>query len=436
IPIAAGWQLDNAHFPDLEYLIYLTRGRRYYLDELNATTWGMLCWIWPFDRSARLTSAEWNEYCGTEGYCAPGGQTRGAAWVLRNILYSAYASPDGSAPKAYARRMLDSNYNWLNSQTAAWTTYEGQPHGYMPINLCCIYGNGTAMPPWQNDYLASSVHMAAIMGYAPALQFGQWMANFIIGRFATDILGWYPADGTTYNWLLTSGGGAPQTWADEEALLQASGGASSVTISNGSPITLWNGTTITEPAGTPVTTWTSQEGDYAQLALNSLVGAQVLGLAGAKDAYDWLAGIGAPFTDAGTWAQGPIVQMVPRTLNPSQVFTQESATNEIRGTEIFPIPLASGEVVAGPDEIVGAAVVGRTVTTGRLEGLAYAELVAFLASAISDLEGVLAVLQEWEGLLAAEAKSARHATAATYLKWEATVTAEATQIQQALAKLP
>ncbi|MGH7084907.1 MAG: hypothetical protein ACREFN_07935, partial [Acetobacteraceae bacterium] len=212
---------------------------------------------------------------------------------------------------------------------------------------------------------------------------------------------------------------APQTWAEEETLLQSLGG-SQVTVTN----------------GVPVNTWTHQAGDYGQLALNSLAGAQIIGLSAAAASYDWLAGIGSPFTTPAYWAVGPLVQMVPRTLNASQVFGTGPAADEVDGTAVLAALLASGVTVSGPDLAGGTAVLGRTVATGSAEGPAYAALATSLASAISDLNGILAVLQQWAATLAAEVKSAPPGAAKAYLRWQEVLSAEVKRVQQELAELP
>lgn len=421
ISAASGWQLDQAHFPELVYLAYLTSGRRYYLDELNATTRAMILLQWPINRNL----GNEKEYGGTLGYIVYGEQIRGGAWTLRNILYACYANPDGGAHKAYARRMLDNNFTWMNEQTAAWTTFEGQLAGYIPVGPCCAYGNDTRMPPWQQDYFFSTVMMAAAMGYAPAQQFAEWMENFIVGRFAQDIPGWYPADGIAYNYVAFTNNGAytpgtsvaVPTWAEEEMLLQTN-----------------NMSQVTVTSGVPTNTWTHQAGDYGQLALNSLAGAQIIGLPGAA-AYDWLASTGSPFTDEGSWAIGPLVQMVPRTLNASQVFGAGPAADEVDGTAVVARLFASGVTASGPDLAGGTAVFGRTVAAGSAEGPTYAVLATSLASAISDLNGILAVLQQWAAILATEVKSAPPGAAKAYLRWQEALSAEVTRIQQELAEL-
>ncbi|MGH7104838.1 MAG: hypothetical protein ACREFJ_20875 [Acetobacteraceae bacterium] len=424
---ATGWVVDQAHFPELVYLVYLAGGRRYFLDELIATSQAMVLAQWPATRTGpQNSSGAWE----SPNYdnVVYGEQLRGGAWTLRNAAYSYYAAPDGSSRKVYAKQVLDDNFNWLNSQAAAWTTFEAQMAGYIPSGLCCAYGNGSNMPPWQQDYFFSTVMMLATWGYAAGQEFTRWMANFIIGRFAQDISGWYPEDGIAYNFVsftnnaaYTAGTSvAVQTWAAEEALLQANN-MSQVTVTN----------------GVPSNTWTHQAGDYGQLALNSLVGAQVLGLAGATDAYNWLAAIGSPFTDPVSWAEGPIVQMVPRTLNASQVLTAAIATNELDGTGVFAAPVASGVLVVGADAVVGAAAIGYIAAAGSIEVPTGAEPATLLAPAIAELRGGLAALQEWEATLAAAAKSApAAAAAATYVRWEATVSAEAKSIVQALTALP
>lgn len=335
VPSGPGWNTDDSHFPEIEFLPALLTGRRYYVDELNAATYFSLICKWPFYRSNRLDQSQWNEYCGTEGYVFPGEQIRAGAWAMRNLFYSYYATPDGDPRKTYVKQIIDSNFTWLNGQTAAWSTFEGQCSGYVPVGICCTYGSppSEAMPPWQQDYSFSSVAMGAMMGYQPAQQFAEWMANFIVGRFASNVSGWYPQDGIAYNWQVFPGGyntgdTPPQTWAAMEAAMQAAD--ASQCNSSG------------------VATWTHQAmGDYAALAWNSLYEAQTLGLAGAATAIEEMIGWNIPQANTESYwttLPGP-AKMVARTLNDSQVFATAAPPVSITAISLSGTSLAAGAAV-------------------------------------------------------------------------------------------
>lgn len=307
------WQLDLAHFPELVYLQYLLTGRRYYLDELNA----VFSWV----EVGNWSAAQQRNF--GQGLFVQGGQLRQCAWGLRNALYATYANPDGTAPKLYARQMLDNNLYWLLTQMGQWQAIQGEEcFGWMPP-----WSYGALRANWEQNYFFSSVSMAAIMGHPAALQFSQWMANFLVGIWnqssngfptvdavayengAFQTFGQSPGTGTDYAW------GGPtlpaQTWAAIESLTQQFG--YSVVGANG------KSNFETNAGG-------SAQGDYGQLFWISLANLQTLQAPGAAAALATLqtlkdsAGNPVPFIDDGSWAIGPLVMVMPRTLNASQIF--------------------------------------------------------------------------------------------------------------------
>lgn len=261
-----GWTLDPAHQPDLSYVPYLLTGERWMLDNLNAqASWNVLA-QWPDvrdDASDILVNSN---------------QVRGAAWSLRQIDEAAWASPDGSVEKAYFTEASDANWSWLVSQIPTWTAQQGEAHGWVPG----VYGTAGALPPWQQDYFASTAIAAASQGNADALTFLKWEANFLVGRFTHEADGFAQHDGAAYLIAIGDTSGALyQSWAEIGAHTAAQG------WSNGDG-------------------WSQTQGDYGQLALATLAGiAKLIGSAEAKAAYDALLADQPPFTSASDFAQDP-----------------------------------------------------------------------------------------------------------------------------------
>jgi hypothetical protein len=252
-----GWTSDTAHQPDLSYVAYLLTGDRAYLDQLTAQAAWCEVACWP---AYRLSG---------QGLVANGqDQVRMQAWSLRQVQEAAFANADGSTMKAYFTGLAKANWAWLVSQIPAWTEAQGEAHGYLPGN----YGGETeiSIAPWEQDYFVSTAVQAAGMGYADAVTFLGWMENFIVGRFLQGANGFQPQNGIVYNLTVGSSTGPLPTWAAIEAASEAAG------QTNG-------------------TGWAQSDGDYGQLALQSLAGIiSVTGSADARKAHAWLLASGAP----------------------------------------------------------------------------------------------------------------------------------------------
>jgi Ca2+-binding RTX toxin-like protein len=275
---ATGWTADPAHQPDLSYVAYLLTGQQQYLYELNA-------------QASWAESDDWTGYRQNGlGLVANGqDQVRQQAWSLREIDEAAYANPDGSAMKTYFTQMEDNNWQWLVSQIPTWTAEEGQAYGYLPGN----YGSGT-IAPWEQDYFVSTAVEAAEQGNQDAVTFLKWESNFIVGRFLNADNGFAPQNGVAYNLTVSDASGAPlQTWA---AIETASAAAGQTNDAN----------------------WSQSQGDYAQLAEQSLAGIiTVTESTAAIQAYGWLLASGAPELNA---IAGTQFDIVPR-LTDGQLLT-------------------------------------------------------------------------------------------------------------------
>ncbi|MDD2877140.1 MAG: hypothetical protein PHT60_06055 [Acidiphilium sp.] len=284
----SGWTTDQAHMPDLSYDAYLQTGNVQFLEQLNA----------------QASFAEANQWNPTRQVTTPKGvtytdivvnqqQVRGAAWSLRAIQEAANANPTGSADYMYFTRATNDNYVYLVSMIPTWTQQEGQAYGY----LMGAYGGPGAMPPWQQDYLASTIIQGAEMGNKNALTFLKWETNFLVGRFFAANQGFSPKDGIAYNLQYynaadsnSQGPNSPTaiytSWAQIEQATEAAGGSNIAGSGVGSG-------------------WGQSNGDYGALALQTLAGIITVGSANptvmdstqyqAMQAFGWLLASGAPY---------------------------------------------------------------------------------------------------------------------------------------------
>ena len=225
-PAQTGWHLDVAHQPDNDYIAYLMTGDQYYLDQLNAqASYDVLSM-----RPNTNTTGVLNGRQGAAGIVADGNtQVRAAAWNLREIVEAAAANPDGSPEKAYFTQVENNNFNYL--LTFVSTLNEGQATGWMPG----AYPAGF-IAPWQQDYLATTVALAAEQGNAAAKQLLGWETNFLAGRFVNAANGFSPYLGGQYNLAVDSPtggqiGSALQTWSAiaTQTLATGSDGATATT---------------------------------------------------------------------------------------------------------------------------------------------------------------------------------------------------------------
>jgi Ca2+-binding RTX toxin-like protein len=193
----SGWTTDRAHTPDLSYVAWLLTGDRYDLDMLNAQASWVIANTWNDPRQDEL------------GIVANGvDELRAQAWAMRTIQEAAYANPDGSYEKSYFTQIANNNWAYLRTTTTTLGAAEGEVYGYFPGD----YGIANVIPPWQQDYFASTVALGALQGNQDARAVLKWEANFLSGRFLSPDLN--PYNG--FDYLLNvydSNGEALTTWA-------------------------------------------------------------------------------------------------------------------------------------------------------------------------------------------------------------------------------
>jgi hypothetical protein len=282
IPGDTGWQPDRAHQPDLSFVPYLLTGRRAFLDGLlSQGVWGIIS-QWPATRAESTGAAAVRDR-----NIVNRNQVRGAAWSLRTLGNAAWIAPDDDASAPFLRTAAAANWAWLRSQLPAWTARQGEAHGWIPGE----YGAAGALPPWQQDFFASTTAAAARRGNADARAVLDWSGNFLAGRFLADAKGFSRHDGAAYLLAISpeNAAGAPfNTWGEIGAATRERG------FSNG-------------------TGWRNSNGYYGRLALQSL--AQLIEITGsepAQQAYAWLVGANAPFTAPPDLARDPTLSIVPR----------------------------------------------------------------------------------------------------------------------------
>ncbi|MGC8532627.1 MAG: hypothetical protein ACP5M1_11370 [Acidiphilium sp.] len=271
-----GWHADAAHQPDLAYIPYLLTGRRYDLDQLNAQASFSETDFWPAAKAR-------NE--GEGIVVGSGNQLRGAAWDLREIAEAAYIDPQHSPMRHYFAQMVSNNMNFLHEKIPLWQAREGQAYGYLPGN----YGHSGAMPPWQQDFFATTMGRLAQFQVPGARAVLHWQTHFLANSLLPLAQGFNPRDGVAYNLIVYN----PKTMIY---------------------FTSWSAIrSATEQAGQANGTgWKHSNGYYAQTRLAAL--ASIINTthsARAKAAYRWLVHAHPPETSPLAHAEQAQYWVVP-----------------------------------------------------------------------------------------------------------------------------
>jgi hypothetical protein len=146
---------DNAHVPSLAFVPYLVTGDRFYADE--TAFWANFGLLRTFQDDF------YNGRGGSKGLLAPN-ETRGIAWVLRNLADAAAYLPDSDPVRDYLANKVVNNLKWADQYAESHLTplgsyFEGQP----PETAS---GKVWSIPrPWQNNYVAWSLDHAARQGF-------------------------------------------------------------------------------------------------------------------------------------------------------------------------------------------------------------------------------------------------------------------------------
>ncbi|MFL1463395.1 hypothetical protein ACI6QG_14410 [Roseococcus sp. DSY-14] len=265
---STGWGPTRSHQPDLAFLPYLLSGRRAFLDEVLAQgVWNILN-NWPAMRRPAGPGALLDDVI-----ILNENQNRTHAWAMRQVDNAAWITPQGDPTGDYLRAVAATNWLWMRGKLPEWTRMQGESHGWMPGS----YGTPGAMPPWQQDYFACTVAMAARRGSDDARVCLRWMTNFLVGRFFAEDKGFSRQDGVTGLLAITQPPpiprGAPplRSWADIAEATRARD---------------------FDARGT----WRHSRADFSRWALQSLAQiTETLGDERAREAYLWLMNSDAPF---------------------------------------------------------------------------------------------------------------------------------------------
>ncbi len=167
---------DLAHQGSFAYVPYLVTGDYYFLEE--AYFWANYCLI-----------ATWSEpRMGAKGILSD--QIRGNAWGLRNIADAAWIAPDGESEARYFEEKVRSNI----------ADYIRRMYGPPEFNRIGAWGVRTTdnariqnpanpkwmvIAPWENDYLAWSLHHLVELGYADAARPRDFLLRLRVGSLTS-----------------------------------------------------------------------------------------------------------------------------------------------------------------------------------------------------------------------------------------------------------
>jgi hypothetical protein len=182
---------DLAHQPSFAYLPYLVTGDFYYLEELEF--WAM------FDALAGFPPYREN----IKGLVKPQ-QVRGQAWALRTMGEAAWIAPDADRLKAHFKRVVKSNLDWFNENFT--DNPRANKLGFTGEDQAG-YQQGTAIAPWQDDFLTSAIGRLAEFGFPEASRLLAWKAAFPIGRMIAPGACWI--DGAMYSMVVRDGPTSP-----------------------------------------------------------------------------------------------------------------------------------------------------------------------------------------------------------------------------------
>lgn len=219
-----GWQLDLAHKPSLAMLAYVLTGEQIYRRELRFEAAWVLSGAWPDARHQNgdekgllITTLE---------------QPRARAWGLRDLSDAAFILPDDDPMKAYFQKALRQNLDYLVARNVEGGAMDaaGPLEGWFAEPSRLPPGR---ISPWQNDYMAMAIGLAALRGDTQAGELMAWLAPWQVGRFLAD--GADPRLGPVYAMMAKD----PETgtplddWASVMAATAATPGLSETYMNDG-----------------------------------------------------------------------------------------------------------------------------------------------------------------------------------------------------------
>ncbi len=201
---ASGWTPDTAHQPDLSYVAYVLTGSRYRYDQVEAQGLFSILAQAPgyrgLEKGIVVHTAE---------------QVRGKAWAFRSVEQAAFIAPDDAPSRVSLKFAVENNIAHLRHEMS-WRTV-GETYGAFADGEPGNWASG-ATGPWQQDYLASVLGMAAMRGVPGAAEAVVWMSNFVAGRFTAAEKGFRPINGTSFYMVIAPKNGRNPylTWRDVE----------------------------------------------------------------------------------------------------------------------------------------------------------------------------------------------------------------------------
>lgn len=271
-----GWLWDNSHQPELSYIPYLMTGSRYRLDQLNAQAAASIVAMWPTARQDGQGLVVNNIE-----------QVRGRAWAFRDILEAAFIDPDDAPLLGYFRQVVRNCIAFLQAEARART--KGEAYGWFR-DIGPFPNEGGVTSPWMQDFLGSTLVLAATQEVPGARELVVWQAHFLAGRFLAADKGFPPRNGTAYrlNMYPVTEDAPYLTWREIQADSLAHGFAKDGSV------------------------WGSEDGAYIQAARGVLGGiVSVTGLPEARRALEWL-DANAPHLDPASLRDNPTWNIVPR----------------------------------------------------------------------------------------------------------------------------
>jgi RTX calcium-binding nonapeptide repeat (4 copies) len=164
-----GWTPDHSHKPALTAVPYLVTGDHYYADELAMQSAWAVFGRWPALREGGVKVIDVE-------------QVRASAWSLRDLSDAAFLLPDSHPSKAYLSRTLHENLRLMSEKYIDRRAMQdaGELEGFFEE---LIEREPERISPWQNDYMALSLWLAARRGDDNANTLLSWSANFQSRRF-------------------------------------------------------------------------------------------------------------------------------------------------------------------------------------------------------------------------------------------------------------
>lgn len=195
-----GWTPDHAHKPALTYVPYLLTADRYYQDELAMQAAWAIFGRWPALREGGLKAVDVE-------------QARASAWSLRDLSDAAFILPEDHPLKTYFEKAVAANLKMMREKYVDRRVMKsaGEVEGYIEE---LVNREPDKISPWQQDYMAISLYLAARRGSSDARALMAWMTNFEAGRFLSPDFD--PRRATSYLFSIKDlkSGETYSTWAD------------------------------------------------------------------------------------------------------------------------------------------------------------------------------------------------------------------------------